>query len=50
MRFVAIKTIAQQDIQAVHRIRSELVQHRTAKVNQIRVQKGVRLEWHLLKR
>ncbi|MDO9047284.1 MAG: IS110 family transposase [Methylobacter sp.] len=36
MRFVAIKTIAQQDIQAVHRIRSELVQHRTAKVNQIR--------------
>jgi transposase len=36
MRFVAIKSIAQQDIQAVHRIRSELVQHRTAKVNQIR--------------
>jgi len=36
MRFVAIKTIAQQDIQAVHRIRSELVQQRTAKVNQIR--------------
>ncbi|MFZ2405036.1 MAG: IS110 family transposase [Methylobacter sp.] len=36
MRFVAIKTITQQDIQAVHRIRSELVQHRTAKVNQIR--------------
>ena len=36
MRFVAIKSIAQQDIQAVHRIRSELVQQRTAKVNQIR--------------
>ena len=36
MRFVAIKTIEQQDIQAVHRIRSELVQQRTAKVNQIR--------------
>jgi transposase len=36
MRFVAIKTIAQQDIQAVHRIRSELVHQRTAKVNQIR--------------
>jgi transposase len=36
MRFVAIKTIAQQDIQAIHRIRSELVQQRTAKVNQIR--------------
>lgn len=36
MRFVAIKTIEQQDIQAMHRIRSELVQQRTAKVNQIR--------------
>ncbi|MDD5632830.1 MAG: IS110 family transposase [Methylococcales bacterium] len=36
MRFVAIKSIAQQDIQAVHRIRSELVHQRTAKVNQIR--------------
>jgi transposase len=36
MRFVAIKTIAQQDLQAVHRIRSGLVQQRTAKVNQIR--------------
>jgi transposase len=36
MRFVAIKTIEQQDIQAVHRIRTELVRQRTAKVNQIR--------------
>ncbi|MDI1294258.1 MAG: IS110 family transposase, partial [Methylobacter sp.] len=36
MRFVAIKTIAQQDIQAIHRIRSELVHQRTAKANQIR--------------
>ncbi len=36
MRFVAIKTVEQQDIQSVHRIRSELVQQRTAKVNQIR--------------
>jgi len=36
MRFVAIKTIAQQDMQAVHRIRSELIKSRTAKVNQIR--------------
>jgi transposase len=33
MRFVAIKTIEQQDIPAVHRIRSGLVQQRTAKVN-----------------
>ena len=36
MRFVAIKSEAQQDIQAVHRIRSELVRQRTAKANQIR--------------
>jgi transposase len=36
MRFVAVKTIEQQDIQAVHRIRSTLVQQRTAKANQIR--------------
>ena len=39
MRFVAIKTVAQQDVQsaqAAHRIRSELVQQRTAKANQIR--------------
>jgi transposase len=36
MRFVAIKTVEQQDIQAAHRIRSELIGHRTAKANQIR--------------
>jgi transposase len=36
MRFVAVKTIEQQDIQAAHRIRSELIGHRTAKANQIR--------------
>lgn len=36
MRFVAAKTVAQQDLQAVHRIRSELVRQRTAKVNQVR--------------
>jgi transposase len=36
MRFVAVKTIAQQDMQAVHRVRTELVKQRTAKVNQIR--------------
>lgn len=36
MRFVTIKTIAQQDLQAIHRIRSELVRQRTAKANQIR--------------
>lgn len=36
MRFVAVKTVEQQDIQAVHRIRSELISQRTAKANQIR--------------
>nr|WP_217908930.1 transposase [Halomonas maris] len=36
MRFVAVKTVEQQDVQAAHRIRSELVQQRTAKANQIR--------------
>ena len=36
MRFVPVKTVAQQDIQALHRIRSELVHQRTAKVNQLR--------------
>ena len=36
MRFVIAKTTAQQDIQATHRIREELVQQRTAKANQIR--------------
>jgi transposase len=36
MRFVPIKEIKQQDIQTLHRIRSQLVQNRTALVNQIR--------------
>jgi transposase len=36
MHYVAIKTIEQQDIQAVHRVRSELMSHRTAKANQVR--------------
>ena len=36
MRFVAPKVVAQQDIQAAHRIREELVGQRTAKANQIR--------------
>jgi transposase len=36
MRYVAVKTIKQQDIQAAHRIRSELIGQRTAKANQIR--------------
>ena len=36
MRFVSVKTVEQQDIQAAHRIRSELIGQRTAKANQIR--------------
>ena len=36
MRFVAVKTPAQQDRQALHRVRARLVGHRTALVNQTR--------------
>ena len=36
MRFVSLKSVAQQDIQAMHRIRAELVGQRTAKANQVR--------------
>ena len=36
MRFVALKTLEQQDIQALHRIRQSRVKTRTALVNQIR--------------
>ena len=36
MRFVTVKSVEQQDIQAAHRIREELVGQRTAKSNQIR--------------
>ena len=36
MRFVAVKSVSQQDTQAAHRIREGLVGQRTAKANQIR--------------
>ncbi len=36
MHPVGIKTVEQQDIQAIHRVREELKNHRTAKANQIR--------------
>lgn len=36
MRFISLKSIEQQDIQALHRYRQRLVQQRTALVNQIR--------------
>jgi transposase len=42
MRFVAIKTLEQQDIQAIHRMRSLAVDRRTAQINQIR---GLLLEY-----
>jgi transposase len=36
MRFVPAKTIAQQDIQSLHRCRQRLVNHRTALISQMR--------------
>ena len=36
MRFVTVKSVEQQDIQATHRVRSELKDQRNAKANQIR--------------
>lgn len=36
MRFVAVKTVEQQDVQAVHRVRASLIDQRKAKGNQIR--------------
>ena len=36
MRFMAVKSVAQQDIQATHRIRAELMTQRKANANQIR--------------
>lgn len=45
MRFVPIKTVLQQDIQALHRIRERLIKERTALVNQIR---GLRSEYGIV--
>jgi transposase len=42
MRFVAIKSVEQQDIQAIHRLRSLVVGQRTALINQTR---GLLLEY-----
>jgi transposase len=36
MRFVPIKSKAQQDLQALHRVREQLLNSRTALVNQVR--------------
>ncbi len=35
-RFVPIKSVEQQDIQAIHRMRSQVIERRTALVNQVR--------------
>ena len=35
MRFVAVKSTAQQDVQAVHRVRHQLVKARTSLANQV---------------
>jgi transposase len=45
MRFVSVKTIEQQDLQSLHRMRSLAVQQRTAHVNQIR---GLLLEYGIV--
>ena len=36
MRFVPLKTVESQDIQAIHRLRSRRIKERTALVNQVR--------------
>jgi transposase len=57
MRFVPTKSVDQLDLQALHRVRSRLVSHRTAIVNQIRafllergvaVRQGLRFLRHAL--
>ena len=45
MRYVAVKTIEQQDIQAVHRVRASLIRDRGAKANQLR---GLAYEYGLV--
>ena len=45
MRFVSVKSVEQQDIQAVHRVRFEVSNQRKAKANQIR---GLAAEYGLV--
>jgi transposase len=45
MRFVPEKSIEQQDIQSLHRIRSQIVARRTAQANQVR---GLLLEYGII--
>jgi transposase len=42
MRFVTVKSVEQQDIQAAHRMRAMLLRHRTAMINQMRGLPGER--------
>ena len=45
MRWVAVKSIEQQDIQTVHRVRASLISERGAKANQLR---GLAYEYGLV--
>ena len=45
MRFVPVKSIEQQDIQSLHRVRSQIVARRTAQANQIR---GLLMEYGVI--
>jgi transposase len=46
MRCVPRKTVEQQDLQCIHRVRSRLVACRTQLINQIRRGSDCRLAWH----
>jgi transposase len=45
MRFVAVKSVAQQDLQALHRVRERLMKARTALINETR---GLLLEYGIV--
>jgi transposase len=45
MRFVPIKSVDQQDLQSLHRVRSMVIAHRTALINQIR---GLLVEYGII--
>ena len=45
MRCVPVKTLDQQDIQAIHRVRERLIHHRTALINEMR---GLLLEYGIV--
>ncbi len=45
MRFVPIKSVEQQDLQSLHRVRSMVIAHRTALINQIR---GLLMEYGII--